>query len=274
MIIDGHAHSAGEFHAAESVVRVLDPLGVDKVVLCPGPINEPVGLPIPNITRPLNDRRMNFVGNKLIRLALQNIPEKYNLDVGNTHVAAMADRYPGRILQAYWVDPADRRMIEDVPARHRDYEFRVLKVHQCWEPYPADGPAMHDLAEFAGARGLPFFVHIYDRPDAFGLVRLAAAHPRTAFILAHCLGLAVFLEADPDDVRNVSFDISPPNMVPETRIRAALRHFGPERLLQGSDTPFGKENLRASLRRVRGLGLPRQAERLILGGNMARLLSL
>ncbi len=39
MIIDGHAHSCGNFFTAQGILDTLDKLNVDKVVLCPGQIN-------------------------------------------------------------------------------------------------------------------------------------------------------------------------------------------------------------------------------------------
>ena len=37
MIIDGHAHSCGDFYDVDKLISILDELNVDKVVLCPGP---------------------------------------------------------------------------------------------------------------------------------------------------------------------------------------------------------------------------------------------
>ncbi len=274
MVIDGHAHSAGEFYDVEGALRTLDALAVDKVVLAPGPVNEPIAWRVPDITRFLENRRMNFVGNRLLRVLLRGLPERYGLRRGNAHVAAMSAARPGRILQAYWVDPEDEAMLEGLEDDHARYQFRVLKVHQALRAVPTDAPVMRGLATFAGDRGLPFFIHIYGELDVEGFVRLARACPATNFILGHLLGLAPLVRMDGMALPNVFLDISPPNMVPLSRLRMALRRFGPARLVMGSDAPFGKENTRAAIARVKRLRIPEESKRLILGGTMARLLSL
>ncbi len=49
MVIDGHAHAAGDFADVEKLVETLDRLGVDKVALCPGMKNNTSLWPLPNI---------------------------------------------------------------------------------------------------------------------------------------------------------------------------------------------------------------------------------
>ncbi len=273
MIIDGHAHSAGEFYSAEEVVRTLDDLEVDKVILCPGPINGPQRWPVPDLTGILRRRRLNYVGNKLIRLAGHLVPVKHSLTEGNAYVASMAERCPGRIVQAYWVDPTDPAMMAGLDRQYRTYGFRVLKVHQCFHHFPSDGPEIRELAQFARERRLPIFFHHYSRKDAHDLLALVAGHPGTTFIIGHLLGLDVFMSGEKAKLENVYFDISPPNLIPEFFVHEALGFFGAARLLLGSDTPYGRDNLKKNIERVLRLDIPDEEKRLILGGNMQRLLN-
>ncbi len=273
MIIDGHAHSAGEFHSVDGIVRVLDALGVDKVVLCPGPINGPRGWLIPDITMFLGKRRVSCAGNRIIRFVSRFLPEARDLFAGNAYVASLRERSPERIIQAYWIDPMDVRMREDLDARHRAWGFEVLKVHQCFHPFRCDGPEMNELARFAGEKGLVFFIHHYSPADAEALLRLAAGHRETPFVVAHLLSLDVFLEAGSQVPANLYFDISPPNLVPEIFIRRVIEAFGSGRVLMGSDTPFGKDNLKKTMERIRRLDISEDEKHNVLGGNLENLLS-
>lgn len=273
MIIDGHAHSAGEFFSAEEVVRILDDLYVDKVVLCPGPINEPTKWPVPDLTGILRRRRLNYWGNKIIRLAGRLVPEKHSLPNGNAYVAAMAERYPERIVQAYWVDPKDPQMVAGLERQHRAWGFSVLKVHQCFQHFRFDGQEMQELVDFAREKRLPLFIHHYSKKDAHDLLALVTSNAGTTFIIGHLLGLDVFIGAGKDKLENVYFDTSPPNLVPEFFVQEALRSFGAGRLLLGSDTPYGRDNLGKNIERIHRLSLPDEEKRLILGGNMQRLLN-
>jgi len=271
MIVDGHAHAAGEFFAAADIVRHLDEEGVDKVILCPGPIHEPKKYAVPNIARLQGKRRLGFAGNRFLALLARRVNRKVDYGRANAEVAAMARLHPDRIIQSYWVNPADKETTAGLKAKLDDWKFKVLKVHQCFHRVASDGPEMHALARFAAAHSLPLFIHLFSRKDARALVRLIAVHPETTFVIAHLLGLDVFIAADRSLLGNVYFDTSPPNMVPLWHVRRAIEYFGPERVLLGSDTPYGKNNLRSAVARIRRLGLSGSDERLILGENARRI---
>jgi predicted TIM-barrel fold metal-dependent hydrolase len=274
LIIDGHAHSAGEFCRGEDIIRTLDGLGVDKVVLCPGPINEPKKWPVPPLARVFRKRGLGLPGNRLLRLTAGYVAKRFDFDASNAYVAGLGRRYPGRIVQACWVDPADAGLRVWLEARHDEWKFRALKLHQCYQRFRSDSPGMHELALIAGVRKLPVFIHLYARRDALDLLSLVAAHSETTFVIAHLLGLEVFAAADRSLLRNVYFDISPPNLNPLRLVKRALRISGAERLLLGSDTPYGKDNLRMSIERVRGLDISDEEKALILGGNARRIYSI
>jgi hypothetical protein len=273
-IVDGHAHSAGEFYRGEDVLRILDGLGVDRVILCPGPLNGPEKWPVPALARVFRRRGLGLPGNRLLRLTSGYVRKRFRFDESNAYVAGLARRYPGRIVQACWVDPEDAEVMRALPARHDEWEFRALKTHQCFQRFRVDSPGMHGLARFAAERKLPVFIHLFARRDAVGLVDLAAAHPETAFVVAHLLGFETFARADRRRIANIHFDISPPNLCPIGLVRRALKEFGAERLLLGSDTPYGKDNLERAVARVRGLDLTDGEKEMILGGNARRLYGL
>jgi len=273
-VVDGHAHSAGEFFRGEDIVRTLDALGVDKVILCPGPLNGPEKWPVPALARVFRRRGLGLPGNRLLRLTSGYVRKRFHFEESNAYVAGLARQHPGRIVQACWVDPEDAEVMRALPARHEEWRFKGLKVHQCFQRFRADSPGMHELARFAAERRLPVFIHLYARRDALGLVDLAVAHPETAFVVAHLLGFEVFARADRRRLGNVHFDISPPNLCPIGLVQRALREFGAGRLLLGSDTPYGKDNLRLAIERIRGLDLPESEKDMILGGNARRLYAL
>jgi predicted TIM-barrel fold metal-dependent hydrolase len=274
MIIDGHAHTAGEFFAAPDIVRTLDKLGVDKIVLSPGPINDQKKYPLPNLAPILGKHRLGYAGNRLLRIVARRVAAKIDFEKANAAVAAMARQYPDRIVQAYWVDPTDKMMIAGLEARLSEWGFKALKVHQCFHRVASDGPEMRVLARFAAEKGLPLFIHLYAHRDAVGLLRLIAAHPRTVFVIAHLLGLEVFVKADRAVLSNVYFDTSPPNLVPVWHVKQAVEHFGAGKVLLGSDVPYGKNNLKAAIDRIRDLDIPESGKRLILGENSRRLYTL
>jgi len=274
MVIDGHAHSSGEFWSAESVVRILDELEVDKVVLSPGPINKPSAFPLPDLSRYFRTAGLDYLGQILLRMYGRAVLKLFPLSNGNAYVASLARKSPARILQCHWVDPNDDRMMAELDDRFRAWRFKMLKVHQCLSVFESDSPGMHALARFAAEKNMPFFVHSYLRRDIEGLVSFMAGHPETTFIVAHLLGIEVYLEADPASLKNVYFDISTPSLVPESHVVKAVERFGAGRVLMGSDTPFGVHALKKCIERVRGLKISEDDKRLILGENLRQLLGL
>jgi predicted TIM-barrel fold metal-dependent hydrolase len=275
LIIDGHAHSAGEFYRGEDIVRTMDGLGVDQVVLCPGPLNEPKKWPVPDLARIIRKRGLGMVGNRLLSLTSGYVRRRFDFDVNNAYVAALARRHPGRIVQACWVDPANPGLTGWLEAHRAEWKFKALKVHQCFQRSKADSKGMHDLARFAAATKIPVFVHLFSRRDAIDLLKLIVAHPGTIFVIAHVMGLGAFTPADGGDaLRNVYFDTSPPNLLPLGLVERALGIFGAGRLLLGSDTPYGKNNLAAAITRVHRLDISDEEKALILGGNARRIYSI
>lgn len=270
-VIDGHAHSSGEFYRGEDVVRTLGGLGVDQVILCPGPVNGPKKWPVPALARVFRKRGLGLPGNRLLRLTAGYVRRGFSFDESNAYVASLARQFPGRIIQACWVNPGDAEAMDALPGGHDAWKFKAIKLHQCYQRFRSDSPGMHELARFAGGRGLPIFIHLYAGRDARDLLKLAAAHPETAFVVAHLLGFEVFARADRALVNNIYFDISPPNLCPLRLVERALAVFGAERLLLGSDTPYGKDNLKRSVERVLRLAIPAADKALVLGGNARRL---
>jgi predicted TIM-barrel fold metal-dependent hydrolase len=270
-VIDGHAHSAGEFFRGEDIIRILDAVGADKVILCPGPVNEAKKWPVPHLARVFRRRGLGLPGNRLLRLTSRYVRRRFSFEESNAYVASLARRYAGRVVPACWVNPEDREAMAALPARHDEWGFRALKVHQCFGRFRSNSPAMHALALFAGKRQVPIFIHLYSRRDAVDLIELAVAHPETVFVIAHLLGFGVFAAADRRRIGNVYFDISPPNFCPLALVERALAVFGADRLLLGSDTPYGKDNLKEAINRIRKLALPDADKALILGGNARRV---
>ena len=70
MIVDGHAHALAEFARVDSLKEIIDELGVDKVVLCPGGSSETdikPKFPQPKENFLVTNPRLLFLGNRYLR---------------------------------------------------------------------------------------------------------------------------------------------------------------------------------------------------------------
>jgi predicted TIM-barrel fold metal-dependent hydrolase len=274
MVIDGHAHSSGIFRRPETLIRTLDELEVDRVALCQNIRNDDRDRLLPfekgEITR---HPAVSYTGNLFLRAGGRLLRAEKGRIERNREVLALAEKCRGRVIPFYWANPGRPDALkENAGAIERD-GFRGIKLHQCINPFPIDSPAVAELAALAAERGAPVFIHFYSPSEVRKFKDVALAHPRTVFIIAHLIGLEILAPSAPE-LRNVYWDISPAWGSPASRVRVAVDSFGADRVMLGSDTPFGRGTLKRNIIKIRGMDLPDSAKALILGGNAARLLKL
>ena len=274
MIVDGHAHAAGEFADVEKLVEELDRCGVDKVALCPGLKNNTKVWPTPNI--PISAvKRHPLYSRYFIRWGIRfsyNFVFKDKGD-GNEFVHSFVERHPDRVVQVYWVDPRKPDFMNKLANDLQRWDFKGIKLHQACTPFKNDGPEVSQIAKFAGEKQLPLFIHLWSDDEARKLVALANSHPDTDFVLLHLIALEVVVEHTCSP-RNIYCDISPYAYVSEKQIASAVDAFGADHVIFGSDTPFDKNSLERGMERVRSMALSAIQKERILGGNIADLLKL
>jgi uncharacterized protein len=219
-------------------------------------------------------------------------------------ILAAAHAFPGRILGYFMLDPtkpdAAQRTRKALAGGLRGVcLFPAMHRFHVWEErcYP--------VFEAAAAAGAVVFTHfgilkmgIRDKlglPSKFDmrysnpidLHRVAKDFPATTFVMPH-FGCGFLREAMivGDQCANVCVDTSSSNAWMNTMpdppdltqvFRAALRVFGPERILFGTDSTFLPRGWRrdifdAQVQVLKALEVPIQQSRLILGENLARVL--
>jgi len=252
VIIDGHAHSCGEFYEAENIIDKLDELRVDKIILCPGVKNEPKGYNLPELAKKINNTDIMLGLNRIIKL-ISTPQTAANLEARNEYVHTLHSQYPERILQFYWADPSQ----EDIVHLHDkfcEWGFCGIKLHQCFHRFDSDSSGVDVIADFARDKEMPVFIHLYTSADARKFINTAKRHKETNFIIAHLIGLNTFIE-NAKELTNLYFDVSPTPLISPKRILQAIDSFGPSRILLGSDTPFGSENLGKNIHKIRQLDI-------------------
>jgi predicted TIM-barrel fold metal-dependent hydrolase len=272
MVIDGHAHSSGVFRRPETLLAALDELGVDRVVLSQNIRNDDRDrrLPFENgeITR---HPAVPFVGNRFLRLGGWALHAEKDRIPRNKEVLALAEKCRGKVIPFYWANPGRPDTLKEVAAAVGRDGFRGIKLHQCVNPFPIDSTIIAELASFAAENRVPIFIHFYTPGEIRKFKDVARSHPRTVFIVAHLIGIEI-LAPHAATIRNVYWDTSPAWGSPTKRVRFAVDSFGADRVMLGSDTPFGRDTLKRNMAKIRAMDIPDSAKALILGGNAARLL--
>lgn len=272
MIIDGHAHALGEFGDVQKIEEIMTKLNVDKIVLCPtggDPTKEPKR-PKPRKNALYFNPRAHFLSNKFMRLLWRNTSDR---DFGNEYVYNMTQQLPEKIIQFFWVNFNDPQYFEKLMDCYHKWRFQGIKLHQPIVKFRNDSEEMKRIARFAGVHLMPVFIHVYSAKEARRLVKLAREHPATNFIIAHLMGLEQIIKKG-KDLTNIYFDISTYYIISQKRILKAMKHFGADHVLLGSDSPLGYDNLKNNIEKIKSMEISEEEKALILGENIARLLEL
>lgn len=267
MIIDGHAHAAREFSNIETLIKELSINGVDKVVLCPSLKNRTNIPNPPSFFKGKRERDVKklFAGNPIITFICSILKQQGD---SNEFVHTIQQQAPDRVIQFYWVDFNSPTVLAELPLAVTKYRCGGLKLHQAWTPFECDSPRFESVISFAAEHRLPLFIHPGSEEELVKLREAALQHPDTPFIISHLMGIDVFKGYEGE---NIYHDISPEDLLTDNIYRA-VNDFGAERVIFGSDMPFG--DLGENIRKVQALNLTDEQRELILGGNMKRLLRL
>jgi predicted TIM-barrel fold metal-dependent hydrolase len=187
----------------------------------------------------------------------------------NGDVARIVARHPRRLVGFAFVHPErDRGRIMDMVGRAvQRWGFRGIKVHG------RDAMPTREVCEVARAFRLPLLVDVVGQAHVVDM--LAPQYPDVAFIIPHLGSFSGDWRAHQQVVdqmtrhANVYGDTS--GVYRFDYLEQAVHRAGPRKLLFGSDGPWLHPE--AELHKVRLLGLSPQAEALVCGGNIARLLA-
>ena len=186
----------------------------------------------------------------------------------NAELAGIIAKHPGRLIGFAFVHATRDagRIFRMVEHAVRKWRFRGIKIHGF------DAMPTREVCEAARAYRLPIFVDVISRPEVIDM--LAPQYPDVNFIVAH-------LGSYTDDWRahqQVVYQMARyPNVYGDTStvrrfdyIVEAIKRAGPRKLIFGSDGPWIHPGV--ELHKVRLLGLRKDHEALMLGGNILRLM--
>jgi predicted TIM-barrel fold metal-dependent hydrolase len=188
-----------------------------------------------------------------------------NFEHSNREIASICARYPNRFIGWAKHDPVkEKGRIRPMLLREvREMGLRGLKLHV--HPTPE---VLDTVAELR----IPILYH----PGRVAqLDEVARDYPAIDFILAH-LG-SDLSQNWREHAAGIETARRRPNVYLDTGavvltryIERAVQEVGAEKIVFGSDEP--EVDCRLELYKIKVLGLPREQERMILGGNIARLL--
>ncbi len=245
-VVDVHAHYEPRMLAVPAMLAQMDARGIRQVALIPC-MNDPL---------PETPARLLAVVRRLMRspchplarvIAEATITDGGDLRLGgkvhaiyprpdNASVAEVVRAHPDRFLGWIFLNPRAAVGLDELE-RWRGVPGMIgVKLHPHWHGWPLVDAI--PIARRCEELGLPVLLHLGfgDRGD---WRVLTAAAPRLRLIFAHA-GIPHYdriwgaIRAD----RHLALDVSSPYL-DEALVRDAVAAVGPERVLYGTDAPYG-----------------------------------
>jgi predicted TIM-barrel fold metal-dependent hydrolase len=186
----------------------------------------------------------------------------------NRKVAEVVAAHPDRLLGFAFINPeADKgRVAQMVSTAVERHHFVGIKIHQ------HDGRITREVCEAARRFNLPVLYDVMGEVTAIDLV--AREYPEVSFIIPH---LGSFADDYRAQVALIDVLVRFPNVHTDTAgvrrfdlLEEAIARAGARKVLFGSDGPWLHPAV--ELAKIRELRLRPEAERLVLGENLLRLL--
>jgi predicted TIM-barrel fold metal-dependent hydrolase len=188
-------------------------------------------------------------------------------EAANQEIAAICRKYPGRFIGFAKHDPnTEAGRIRAMLLREcRELGLRGLKMH-------APGPSP-EILEVVSELGIPI---LYHPARVARFEEVARANPQVDLILAH-LGSDMSMDYR-EHLAAIELARTYPNVYLDTSTVVITRYLeeaiaeAPDgKMVYGTDEP--EVDTRLEIFKIRMLKLPKEKEEMILGGNMARLLT-
>ena len=201
-------------------------------------------------------------------------PDGYR--AANAAVIAAAQASGGRLVPFARLRPSDGRAeIESELGRALDAGARGIKLHPRGDSHALDDRALDGVWALAHERRLPVIVHAGRGIPALGAhaVAVCTRWPGVRLILAHAaISDLAWIGRRAGELPNLLFDTS---WWAPSDLLALFATVPPGQILLASDAPYGRVPTAAlqTLRAGRQAGLSDEQLRLVLGGQLARLLA-
>jgi predicted TIM-barrel fold metal-dependent hydrolase len=195
----------------------------------------------------------------------------------NMELACAARKYPDRIFPFVTIHPADgKSALHEMKRARHDLGMRGVKLHPWLQGFSPLDPNVFEIMETAIELEMPVVFHDgtppYSQPLLFG--HLARLYPEATIILAHA-GLRDMWE---DAIRVAELHkniVLGACGVTQQVLSIMVQRIGPDRIIFGSDYPFGgSEVLTLALRQIEALNIPSDHKNMILGANTARIINI
>lgn len=186
-------------------------------------------------------------------------------------------QYPDKLVGLVWINPYDSdKAVENIDNAMNRWGFKGIKMHPLLDAYLPDQEIIHPIMDQARKYQIPVLFHCghppWSLPWHFG--NLADKYPDVLIILGHMgHGHIVYINAAievAEKHENVLLETSAMPM--HSKIKEAVAKVGEDKVMYGSDMPFGHPAF--EIKKVEVAGLTKKQLSLVLEENACRIFRL
>lgn len=172
-----------------------------------------------------------------------NVEKSATYFTDNELVKRAAEEYPEQIVGCYWPDPHYSDAAEKTRIALREWGFKGIKLHPLFHAFLPNDEIVHPIAEEARRAKAPLLIHTGHSPFSlpWSVGELADNFPDVNIVMLHMgNGHGVYVEAAMNVAKkkdNIYLETS--RMFDGSKIVKAIKVVGKDRVLYGSDIPFG-----------------------------------
>jgi uncharacterized protein len=152
-------------------------------------------------------------------------------------------KYPDKLLGCVWPNPHEKNAAEKVRIALTEWGFKGIKLHPLFQAFLPNDEIVHPIMEEARRARVPVLIHTGHSPFSlpWSVGELAENFPDVKIVMLHMGdGHGLYIQAAINTAKrldNVYLETSAMPMV--TKIREAMDVVGKDRVMYGSDVPFG-----------------------------------
>lgn len=206
---------------------------------------------------------------KICKSVVSSLPNEITLNA--------VKQYPDKLVGLVWINPYDgHKAVKHIDKAIKRWGFKGIKMHPLLDAYLPDQDIVYPIMDQARKHRIPLLFHCghppWSLPWHFG--NLAEVYPDTPIILGHMgHGHIVYINAAIEVAKKHENIILETSAMPmHSKIREAIAKVGEDRVMYGSDTPFGHPAF--EVKKVEVAGLTKNQLHLVLEENARRIFRL
>ena len=206
---------------------------------------------------------------KIRRSVVSSLPNEITLNA--------VKQYPDKLVGLVWINPYDgHKAVKHIDRAINRWGFKGIKMHPLLDAYLPDQDIVYPIMDQARKHRIPLLFHCghppWSLPWHFG--NLADVYPDTTIILGHMgHGHIVYINAAIEVAKKHENIILETSAMPmHSKIREAVAKVGVDRVMYGSDTPFGHPAF--EVKKVEVAGLTKKQLHLVLEENARKIFRL